>query len=57
MTSHAFDELDYDYAASVAQKAMQCMAEQRVPATPDNFNVWFVYSWAYRATCSAPSIF
>lgn len=44
MTSHAFDELDYDYAASVAQKAMQCMAEQRVPATPDNFNVWFVYS-------------
>lgn len=44
MIASAFDELDYDYAASVAQKAVQCMAAQRVPATPDNFNVWFVYS-------------
>jgi diguanylate cyclase len=44
MIASAFDELDYDYAASVAQKAVHCMAEQRVPATPDNFNVWFVYS-------------
>lgn len=44
MIATAFDELDYDYAASVAQKAVQCMAAQHVPATPDNFNVWFVYS-------------
>lgn len=44
MIAAAFDELDYDYAASVAQKAVQCMAAQHVPATPDNFNVWFVYS-------------
>lgn len=39
-----FDELDYDYAASVAQKALQCMADHRVSATPDNFKVWFIYS-------------
>lgn len=44
MTANAFDELDYDYAASVAQKALQCLADHGVPATPDNFNVWFIYS-------------
>lgn len=44
MIASAFDELDYDYAASVAQKALQGMAAQHVPATPDNFSVWFVYS-------------
>ena len=44
MIASAFDELDYDYAASVAQKALQGMAAQQVPATPDNFGVWFVYS-------------
>lgn len=44
MTVNAFDELDYDCAASVARKAVQCMADHRVPATPDNFSVWFVYA-------------
>lgn len=44
MTASTFDELDHDYAASVARKAIQCMADQRVPATPDNFNVWFLYA-------------
>lgn len=44
MIANAFDELDYDYAASVAQNALQCMADHRVPATPDNFKVWFIYS-------------
>jgi diguanylate cyclase len=37
------DELDYDYAASVAARATRCMAEQRIPATPNNYNVWFHY--------------
>jgi diguanylate cyclase len=37
------DDLDYDYATSIASRAMQCMAEQRIPATPNNFNVWFHY--------------
>ncbi len=40
----AFDELDFEYAASVAEKAMRSMAEQRVPPTPNNFHVWFKYA-------------
>ena len=40
----AFDELDFEYATSVAEKAMRFMAEQRVPPTPNNFQVWFKYS-------------
>jgi diguanylate cyclase len=40
----AFDELDFEYATSVADKAMRSMAEQRVPPTPNNFQVWFKYS-------------
>jgi diguanylate cyclase len=40
----AFDELDFEYATSVAEKAMRFMAEQRVPPTSNNFQVWFKYS-------------
>ena len=40
----AFDELDFEYATSVAEKAMRSMAEQRVPPTPNNFHVWFKYT-------------
>jgi diguanylate cyclase len=40
----AFDELDFEYATSVAEKAMRSMAQQRVPPTPNNFHVWFKYS-------------
>ena len=40
----AFDELDFEYATSVAEKAMRSMAEQRVPPTPNNFHVWFKYA-------------
>ena len=40
----AFDELDFEYATSVAEKAMRSMAEQRVPPTPNNFHVWFNYT-------------
>src|SRR3954468_13670300 len=39
----SFDDPDYDYAASVAERAMRSMAEQRIPATPANFAVWFQY--------------
>jgi diguanylate cyclase len=38
-----FADLDYDYAASVAERAVRAMAEQRIPATPNNFNIWFHY--------------
>jgi diguanylate cyclase len=40
----AFDELDFEYATSVAEKAMRSMAEQHVPPTPNNFHVWFKYT-------------
>lgn len=44
MTDDALDEVDFEYAASVAEKAMHSMAHQRVPPTPNNFHVWFKYS-------------
>jgi diguanylate cyclase len=44
VTVAAFEELDFEYATSVAEKAMRLMAEQRVPATPNNFYVWFKYA-------------
>ena len=40
----ALDELDFEYATSVAEKTMRAMAAQRVPPTPNNFQVWFKYS-------------
>jgi diguanylate cyclase len=40
----AFDELDFEYATSIAETAMRSMAEQRVPPTPNNFHVWFNYT-------------
>jgi diguanylate cyclase len=40
----AFDELDFEYATSVAEQAVRSMAEQRVPPTPNNFHVWFKYT-------------
>lgn len=40
----ALDEVDFEYAMSVAEKAMQSMAKQRVPPTPNNFQIWFRYS-------------
>jgi diguanylate cyclase len=42
----ALDELDFEYATSVAEKAMHAMAGQRVPPTPNNFQVWFKYALA-----------
>src|SRR5690349_15657350 len=39
-----FDELDFEYATSVAEEAMRLMAEHRVPPTPNNFHVWFNYT-------------
>lgn len=39
----SFDDPDYDYAASIAGRAMRSMAEQRIPPTPTNFAIWFQY--------------
>jgi diguanylate cyclase len=39
----AFEELDFEYARSIAEKALRSMADHRVPLTPNNFHVWFSY--------------
>jgi len=39
----SFDDPDYDYAASIAERAMRAMVEQRIPPTPTNFAIWFQY--------------
>jgi hypothetical protein len=57
MIASPYDELDYDYAASVAQKALHCMAAEHVPATPDNLASGSSIRWEFQAICSAPSIF
>jgi diguanylate cyclase len=44
VTVAAFEELDFEYATSAAEQAIRLMAEQRVPATPNNFHVWFKYA-------------
>ena len=40
----ALDELDFEYATSIAQQALGLMAQHRVPPTPDNFAVWFKHA-------------
>jgi diguanylate cyclase len=44
VTGDAFDELDFEYATAVAEKAVRSMSQQRVPPTPNNFHTWFKYS-------------
>src|SRR3954470_23368077 len=39
----SLDDIDYDYASFVAERAMRSMVEQRIPPTPTNFAVWFHY--------------
>jgi diguanylate cyclase len=39
----AFQELDFEYARSIAENAVRSMDEHRVPPTPNNFHVWFNY--------------
>ena len=44
MTDAGQDEIDYDYAVSVAERAMRHMSQHRVPPTPENFQVWAAYA-------------
>jgi diguanylate cyclase len=39
-----FDEADFDYATTVANRANRFMSMHRVPPTPENFSVWFNYA-------------
>jgi diguanylate cyclase len=41
--SRTFNEIDFDYATSTADRANRLMAQHGVPPTPDNFSVWFYY--------------
>jgi len=44
VTAAALDEVDFEYATAIAEKAKLLMAQQRVPPTPNNFHTWFKYS-------------
>jgi diguanylate cyclase len=44
VTGDAFNQLDFEYATEVAEKAVRSMSQQRVPPTPNNFHTWFKYS-------------
>ena len=42
--SNEFDEVDFDYATTIADRANRFMLQQSVPPTPDNFSLWFHYA-------------
>ena len=44
MTKDIFEPFDFDYAATVSNRAIEHMSQQRVPASPDNYSVWFAYA-------------
>jgi len=44
VTRDVIDEVDFEYATAVAEKAVRSMEQHRVPPTPNNFHTWFKYS-------------
>ncbi len=44
MAGDLLDDMDVEYAATVADRAIRSMSQQSVPATPSNFAVWFNYA-------------
>jgi diguanylate cyclase len=44
MTDDIPDDMDVEYATAVAERAIRSMSQQSVPATPNNFAVWFNYA-------------
>jgi diguanylate cyclase len=44
MVDDHIGDMDAEHAASVADGAIRSMAKQSVPATPNNFSVWFNYA-------------
>jgi diguanylate cyclase len=44
MVGDHIGDMDVEYAATVAEGAIQSMAKHSVPATPNNFSVWFRYA-------------
>jgi diguanylate cyclase len=43
MTIERFDDMDVEYADTVSIRAIQSMSQLSVPATPNNYSVWFHY--------------
>jgi len=41
-----FDEVDFEYATTIADRANRFMLQHGVPPTPENFSVWFNYAMA-----------
>jgi diguanylate cyclase len=44
MAGELLSDLDAEYAATIADSAIRSMAKHSVPATPNNFAVWFSYA-------------
>jgi diguanylate cyclase len=44
MAGELLSDMDAEYAATIADSAIRSMAKQSVPATPNNFAVWFSYA-------------
>ena len=44
MAGDPIDDIDVEHAARVADGAIQSRAKQWIPATPNNFSVWFNYA-------------
>ena len=42
--ANAYEQLDFEFATEIAEKAMSSIAARRVPPTPNNFHVWFKYA-------------
>jgi diguanylate cyclase len=42
--SGTYNEIDFDYATSTADRANRVMVQHGVPPTPDNFSVWYYYA-------------
>jgi len=46
-----FDNVDFEYATTIADRANRLMTANAVPPTPNNFSVWFHYAMG-----AAPSL-
>jgi len=44
MAGQPIGEMDVEYAAAIADRTVRLMSQHSVPATPNNFAVWFEYS-------------
>jgi len=44
MSAAKTDDIGFDHATATASHALQLMADHAVPATPQNFEVWFRYA-------------